>query len=118
MSSVLRILLLLTGIITAIWILRRIRKSKVKMEDAIYWVCLAAVLFLMGTFPGLTYWLSELLGIQTPVNCVFLLIIALLIEKIFTLSIKLSQMEDKVEVISAEIALRSNAIESKILEDE
>ena len=35
MSNTLRYLLLAAAIITAIWILRKIRKLKVKMEDAI-----------------------------------------------------------------------------------
>lgn len=117
MSSILRVLLLLAGIFTAIWILFRIHKSKVKVEDAIFWVCLAGVLLILGIFPSFSYWLSKIWGIQSPVNCVFLLIISLLIEKIFTLSIKLSQLEDKLEVISAEVALRSKDLEERIEKD-
>lgn len=111
MSITLRILLLLAGIVTAIWILWRVRKAKVKMEDAIFWICLALVLFVMGTFTNVTFWLSGVLGIQSPANCVFIIIIALLIEKVFTLSIKLSQLEDKIEVLAAEVALRTKNLE-------
>lgn len=113
MSNVLRTLLLISGIVTAIWILIRIRKSKVKLEDAVFWICLAAVLFVMGTFPKMVFWLTNIVGIQSPANCIFLLIIALLIEKIFTLSIKLSQLEDKVDILTAETALRTKDLENK-----
>ena len=118
MSPTLRVLLLIAGVVTAIWILYRIRRSKVKLEDAIFWICMAAVLLVFGVFTEFTYWLSALLGIQTPVNCVFLIIIALLIEKVFTLSIKLSQLEEKMEVMSAEVALRSKSLEDKISQKE
>ena len=114
MSSTLRILLFVAGIITASWILYRIHKSKVKDEDAVFWVCLAVVLLLLGIFPSFSYWLSGLLGIQAPVNCVFLLIIALLLEKVFTLSIKLSQLEDNIEILSAEVALRTKDLEVQL----
>ena len=45
---------------------------------------------------------------------VFLVIIFLLVEKIFTLSIVVSQLEDKIGVLSAEVALRSKAENKKI----
>ena len=45
---------------------------------------------------------------------VFLVIIFLLVEKIFTLSIIVSQLEDKIGVLSAEVALRSKAENKKI----
>ena len=44
----------------------------------------------------------------------FLVIIFLLVEKIFTLSIIVSQLEDKIGVLSAEVALRSKAENKKI----
>ena len=42
------------------------------------------------------------------------MIIFLLVEKIFTLSIIVSQLEDKIGVLSAEVALRSKAENKKI----
>lgn len=114
MTITLRIILLIAGVLCAIWILYRIRKSKVKVEDSVFWICLAFVLFLLGTFSRISFWLSGLLGIQTPANCVFLLIIAMLIEKIFTLSIKMSQIEDKIEVLTAEMVLRNKDIEKQM----
>ena len=114
MTVTLRIILLVAAAVCAIWILFRIRKCKVKMEDAIFWVCMAVVLFILGTFTDISFFLSRLLGIQSPANCVFLLIIAMLIEKVFTLSIKLSQTEEKLEVLTAEIAIRTKDIERKL----
>ena len=52
--------------------------------------------------------------IMSPSNLVFLVIIFLLVEKIFTLSIVVSQLEDKIGVLSAEVALRSKAENKKI----
>ena len=51
---------------------------------------------------------------MSPSNLVFLVIIFLLVEKIFTLSIIVSQLEDKIGVLSAEVALRSKAENKKI----
>lgn len=114
MSTTLRALLIFAAIVTVIWILRQIRKFKVKMEDAIFWVFFAAVLLILAVFPEVSFKLSSLLGFMSPSNLVFIVVIFLLVEKIFTLSIIVSQLEDKVSVLSAEVALRSQASDKRI----
>ena len=89
MSVTLRVLLLVAALFTAGWILHKIRKLKVKIEDAIFWMI-------------------------SPANLIFLIIIFLLMEKVFTLSILVSQLEDKISVLSAEIALRSHATDESL----
>ncbi|MBR3606510.1 MAG: DUF2304 domain-containing protein [Lachnospiraceae bacterium] len=116
MSITLRIVLLFAGIITAIWILRKIYKCKVKLGDAIYWICMAILLVVFGIIPESAYFFTKMLGIQAPVNFIFLFMLAVVIEKLFTLSIKVSQLEDKITVLSAEVALRSNNSEKQITE--
>lgn len=107
MSQGLRIVMLFAGVLTAVWLAYRIRKSKLRTEDAIYWICMAVFMLLVGIWPQIIYKLSKFLGIQSPINCLFLLIIALLIEKLFTVSIQLSQLQEKFEELVAEVALRT-----------
>lgn len=114
MSDTLRVLLIVASVLTVGWILRQIRKNKVKMEDAIFWIFFAAILLLLAIFPEISYKLCTMLGIMSPSNLVFLVIIFLLVEKTFTLSIIVSQLEDKISVLSAEVALRSKADSRKI----
>lgn len=114
MSNTLRALLIVASLITVIWILRQIRKFRVKMEDAIFWMFFAAILLLLAIVPEFSFKLSELLGFMSPINLVFIVIIFLLVEKIFTLSIIVSQLEEKIAVLSAEVALRSKAETKKI----
>ncbi|MBP5181290.1 MAG: DUF2304 domain-containing protein [Clostridiales bacterium] len=109
----LRVLLIIAAVFTAYWILSRIRKHKVKLEDAIFWVCFAFVLVIIGIFPHILYWMSGIVGIMSPANLVFLVIIFLLIAKVFMLSIKNSQLEDKIEVLAAEVALAERAKEKE-----
>ncbi|MDO5392917.1 MAG: DUF2304 domain-containing protein [Eubacteriales bacterium] len=117
MSNTLRFVLLVLGLTTAVWILSKIRKLKVKMEDAIFWVILAGILCLLSLFPEVTYILTELLGVMSPANLVFLVIIFILLEKVFTLSIVVSQLEEKVTILAAEMALRSHSAEKRLDED-
>lgn len=114
MSDTLRVILLFAALVTAGWILYKIRKLKVKMEDAIFWIIFAGILCVLGLFPQVTYWLTDRIGIMSPANLIFLVVIFLLVEKVFTLSIIVSQLEEKVTVLSAELALRSHAAEKRL----
>lgn len=114
MSDIMRILLFFASIATGGWILYKIRRFQVKMQDAIFWVVFAVILFVLGVFPGACYWLTEKLGIISPANFVFLVVIFLLLEKVFTLSIIVSQLEEKISVLSSEIALRSRDSEKRL----
>lgn len=118
MSDTLRILLLVAAVMTAVWILYKIRKLKVKMEDAIFWVIFAGILCVLGMFPQVTYWLTHKIGILSPANLIFLVVIFLLVEKVFTLSIIVSQLEEKISVLSAEVAVRSHAAEKRLSQAE
>ena len=100
MSDTLKGLLIIASVLTVGWILRKIRKNKVKMEDAIFWIFFAAILLLLAIFPEISYELCRIFGIMSPSNLVFLVIIFLLV--------------DKIGVLSAEVALRSKAENKKI----
>lgn len=111
MTLTLRILLLTAALLTAIWILRKIKKTKVKLEDSIFWICFAVILAILGLFPRISYFMTKLLGIQSPANCIFLCIIFMLLEKVFTLSLKVSLLEEKLVVLTAEVAIRTKKMD-------
>ena len=114
MSNTLRIALLICSLLTAVWILRKISRNRVRQEDATYWICFALILALLGVFPGISYAMASLLGIISPSNFVFLAIIALLAEKMLSLSIQVSTLTGKMEVMAAEIAIRSKEINDRV----
>lgn len=116
MSLTLQLLLIFAAAVTVFWILRNIRIFRVKMEDAIFWVFFAMVLSALALFPEISYKLSDILGVISPANLIFVIVIFLLIEKIFTLSIIVSQLEDKVSVLSSELALRSHSADRRFRE--
>lgn len=110
MSNILRIVLILGAVITALMITNKIRKSKVKMGDAIFWVIFTGILLILAVFPELSYYMANIFGIVSPANFIFLLIITLLCEKLLSLTIKISQLEEKIEIMAAEVAIRTQNI--------
>lgn len=116
MSVVLRIVLLIAAIFSIGWILYRIRKSKVRLEDTLFWIVTGVILGGLGLFPGISFWMSNLFGFQSPSNFIFLIMICLLFEKVLTISILHSQSEDKYVTLVAEMALRCRDLEKQIKE--
>jgi Uncharacterized conserved protein len=94
----------------------RIRKSKVRLEDTLFWIVTGVVLCVLGLFPEISYRMASMLGFQSPSNFIFLLMICLLFEKVLTISIVHSQLEDKYVIMVAEIALRCKDLEKQITE--
>jgi hypothetical protein len=62
------------------------------------------VLFLLSVFPGIASFFATLLGIQTPINFILILIIAILLLKVFLLSIHISQQNEKIKKLAQKIA--------------
>lgn len=120
MSTILRILLIIASICLMCWILHKIKKLKVKMESAIYWTIFSFGLLILAVFPQVSFYLSDLFGVMSPSNLVFLVIIFALLIKVFTLSTAVSQLEEKITVLAAEIAVRSQAQQTQLdlLEEE
>lgn len=96
MTLTLRIILVVVSFSTFIYVMRRINKSQMQINDSVYWILFAFVLLLLSIFPQIVDVLKNVLGIASTVNCIFLIIIFLLIMKIFSLSIKVSQLENKI----------------------
>lgn len=107
MSDTLKVLILIGVFVSVIYILLRIQKLKIKMEDTIFWIFFAIVIAVLGTIPQVAFWASAVLGIQSPANLVYLIIICLLVEKLFTVSMTISMLEEKITILSAELAIRS-----------
>lgn len=109
MPVFLRILLIVGALLLMFFMLKRIRQSKLKIEYTVFWILFSAVLVIMGIFPKLFYWISGLIGFQSPINMVYLVVIFVLIIKLFFTSIQISQLENKIDSLTQEIAIDRKA---------
>lgn len=116
MSNILRCMLIIASVIIVYWILHKIRKSKVKMEDAIFWMIFSTILIILAIFPQIVYCLSYFMGVLSPANLIFLVIICILVVKVFSLSISVSLLEEKVSIMSSEVAIRTQDYDKRIRE--
>ncbi len=105
LSWPLRILLFLGSVVVFTIISQCIRKRRIQLKDGIFWVAFGFLLILVSVFPVLAIWASSILGIQSPSNCVFLILIFLLGCHQFFLTIRISRLEIKNNQLVQNIAI-------------
>ena len=105
MTVILRWVLIIVSILLTFFVLRKIRQSKVKIEDSIFWVMFALMMVVFSIFPGLADILSDFVGTYSTSNFIFMFVIFILLEKVFFLSLKISQLESRVTELIQQMAL-------------
>ena len=106
MSVALRFLLIVFSLATMVFCVRKIRASSMLIDDALFWFMLTVTISLLAVFPQIGVALSAWLGIESPANLVFLVMIFLLMVKVFSQALRLAQMQTKLERTVQELALQ------------
>ncbi|MEZ3496228.1 MAG: DUF2304 domain-containing protein [Lachnospiraceae bacterium] len=111
MSLTLRIALIIVCVVACLYVLRRIRRAQMEIEDAIYWILVSFALVIISIFPQIPDFLSRLLGIRSPSNFVFLSVIFVVIVKLFSLSLEVSFLKQKLKSTIQNVAIRQKELE-------
>ena len=83
MTTELRIVLVIASFVTAALMLRRIRRSKVRIEDSVFWIGLSTVILVVSIFPQIADACAAALHIYETTNFLFLFFIFVLLVKLF-----------------------------------
>lgn len=98
--------LLVIGAVAALFVVgKQVKKQKILVEDAVFWVVVAVVFVVIAVFPDIAISLAYALGFMSASNFVYLVIIALLLWKAFANSAEISRLRTKVNELAQEIAL-------------
>ena len=81
MSIALRIALIVGAVALVALVIAGVRKSRMRIEDSLFWIILSLLILVLSIFPDIGYWASSMLGVQSPVNFIMLLFVAVLIAK-------------------------------------
>lgn len=113
MSGVLRIFLIAAAVIVLIFVVKKIRKSKIQVTDSIFWFLFAGSFLLFALVPQIATFFSSVLGFEAPSNFIFLYVIGVLMIREFSMTEKVSQLRFKLDTLVQEMALRDEAVRSK-----
>lgn len=108
MTLALRIVLIAASVFVTLYALRKIRKAQLNIDDAFYWIFVSVILLVMSIFPVVPTYFSALIGIESPANFVFLVMIFLAFVKIFDQSIEFSIQKYRLNKLIQKIALHDH----------
>ena len=108
MSLALRIVLIIVSVFVSFYALRKIRKAQLNIDDAFYWIIVSLIILVMSIFPVVPIYLATLIGIESPANFVFLVMIFLAFVKIFSISIEFSIQKYRLTKLIQKIALNDH----------
>ncbi len=106
MHTTLRLFMLAGSLFILFFIARKIQKSQIKIADSIFWMLFSIALILFAIFPGLADALSGFFGFIATSNFVFSFVVGIILIKVFNNSREISQLNNKIEMLTQEMALK------------
>ncbi len=110
----LRIILIIMSVFTFAFVIKQIRKNKIEIGESLFWIIISIILIVISVFPQITGFFTKLLGIQSPSNFVFLVAIFIVMLKLFTLSIDVAKLKQKLKSLIENVALKEKELDEKI----
>ena len=111
MNLYLQSILIFVSIISFLYIVTSIRKSKVKLDYTFFWIGFSLILVLISVFPKIADFGAKLTGISSPVTFILVVIIFLLLYKVFSLTLQMSKLQERIEKLTQNLALKEKAEE-------
>lgn len=106
MTLTLQVILVIVSIITFIFVITKIRKSQLNIEDAVIWILLSLLLIIMSLCLPFIDRIAHVLGFMSTSNFVFSLILFFLIIIVFGQTVKISILNEKIKNLNHYIAMK------------
>lgn len=110
MSVRLRLVILLICVAILLCFMDMIRKDKISLKYSLPWLLSLVCVMFLAAFPGFINWVAGLLGVATPVNAVFFIVILMMLAFIFLISMISSRNSQRVIRLVQEVALLKKAL--------
>lgn len=105
MSITLRALLIIFAALVFTFVIRKLKKSQIQVLDSLFWLLFSLSFVLLGVFPEIALFISSKLGFMSASNFVFLYVIAVLVMRDFSNSLRISKQEERINGLAQSIAL-------------
>lgn len=106
MSYKLQIVFILASVVTFLFVILRIRKHGLNIDDAIGWIVWAIILLFFSIFPQIAFAIARQLGFMATSNLVFTFFILFLYIMVFTQSIQISKLKQNQKDLIQKLSLK------------
>lgn len=103
----LRIEMLVIAILFVIMVFTTVNRQRLRMSDSLIWLLVSLGLIILALVPQIARWISDLVGIETPANLLYLLGMFFLLAVAFFLTVRVSTMADKVKKLIQTVSIEN-----------
>ena len=105
MNIRIQILIVVITLLAMFYVINKIRNKGIELKYRLVWLALGTGIIIFTCFPKLTTWLAHVLGISQPMNMLFFAGFCFMLPIIFSLSVSVSRLSNKVKRLTQEMAL-------------
>lgn len=105
MNIRIQILIVVITLLAMFYVINKIRNKGIELKYSLVWLALGTGIIIFTCFPKLTTWLAHVLGISQPMNMLFFAGFCFMLPILFSLSVSVSRLSNKVKRLTQEMAL-------------
>ncbi|WP_411343915.1 DUF2304 domain-containing protein [Paenibacillus sp. WLX1005] len=110
-SLKLQVILLIGSLLCFILLINFIRKYRLELKYSMLWFVITIISIVLSVFPTILNGIAGLMGIELPVNALFLLTFLGLIMIILSLTLELSKSTMKIKELSQDVGILKHELE-------
>lgn len=112
-TTKLQLILFISSIFTFLVIINMIRKYNLELKYSLLWLFFCIVNIILAAFSGVAVFVSKMLSIKEPVNAIFLLSFVFQFFLIFSLTLTISKISNKLSDLVQEVGILKKEFEKK-----
>lgn len=117
MNINLKLSLIILLILQLVLIINRVKRKKMTMKYASFWILLIIIMSIVVIFPGIVFKLSSIAGFEEASNMIFLLGFFFLFYVSFIITTSISIQNEKIKTLIQEVSLLKESVEKNGKED-
>lgn len=106
----LQLFAIVVGVIFLVMMIELIRKNRVTLKYALLWLFSGLVLLVLAIFPQVLNWVAGLIGVYSPVNALFAILLCCGLVLMISFSVIVSGNKKAVVRLTQKISLLENRI--------
>lgn len=106
MGLKLQMFFIIASILTFIFVIKKIQKHGLNIDDAIVWILWSIVLLIVSVFPSIPTWISKELGFMSTSNFIFCLFIFFLYIMLFNQTTQISKLKEKQKELIQKLSIK------------
>lgn len=109
----LQITFIITSLCTFIYVLNKIRKHKLNINDSIIWILWSLLLLIASIFPGISLKVAQFIGFHSTSNFIICLFIFFIYIIVFYQGIQISLLKEKNKELVQKCSIYAYKLEKK-----